>query len=61
MIIKETTGLTNVFANEPPISYTEDTMHNVKAELLNGRVAMIAVMGALINYAYCGQLLPGIW
>ena len=31
------------------------------AEELNGRLAMIGVVAALLNYAWTGQIIPGIW
>ena len=34
---------------------------NNKAELLNGRVAMLGIMAALGAYALTGQVIPGIW
>ena len=35
--------------------------HNEKAELLNGRVAMIGIIAALGAYAVTGQVIPGLW
>ena len=35
--------------------------HNERAELLNGRIAMLGVMAAIGSYALTGQLIPGIW
>ena len=35
--------------------------HNERAELLNGRLAMLGVMAAIGAYAVTGQLIPGIW
>ena len=32
-----------------------------KAEMLNGRVAMIGVISALGAYAATGQIIPGLW
>ena len=31
------------------------------AEELNGRLAMIGIVAALLNYAWTGQIIPGIW
>jgi hypothetical protein len=31
------------------------------AEKLNGRLAMLGIIGALGAYAVTGQILPGIW
>lgn len=34
---------------------------NEKAELLNGRIAMLGVIAALGAYALTGQIIPGVW
>ena len=55
-------GQQNIWAKEPPlIIMSEQTPHNVKAELLNGRVAMLGVIAALGAYALTGQISPGLW
>jgi hypothetical protein len=55
-------GQQNLFAKEPPIIMTDVTVtHNEKAEMLNGRLAMLGVMAALGAYALTGQIIPGIW
>jgi hypothetical protein len=55
-------GQQNLFAKEPPIIMTEVTVtHNEKAEMLNGRLAMLGVMAALGAYALTGQIIPGVW
>lgn len=35
--------------------------HNERAEMLNGRLAMIGVIAALGAYALTGQIIPGVW
>lgn len=55
----------NLFAKEPQM-YTDPNKdftvtHNEKAELLNGRLAMLGVMAALGAYALTGQIIPGLW
>jgi hypothetical protein len=41
---------------------TEVTVtHNEKAEMLNGRLAMLGVIAALGSYALTGQVIPGLW
>ena len=55
-------GQQNLFAKEPPIIMTDVTVtHNEKAEMLNGRLAMLGVIAALGAYALTGQIIPGIW
>jgi hypothetical protein len=36
-------------------------MFNEKAELLNGRVAMLGFIIAVGTYITTGQILPGVW
>ena len=56
-------GQQNIFAKEPPITFEEKytVSHNEKAEMLNGRVAMLGVIAAIGAYAVTGQLIPGIF
>ena len=56
-------GQQNIFAKEPPITFEEKytVSHNEKAEMLNGRFAMLGVIAAIGAYALTGQLIPGIW
>jgi hypothetical protein len=64
-------GQQNMFAKEPEMyidPYIQEQMekdvyqtHNERAEMLNGRLAMIGIMAALLNYASTGQIIPGIW
>jgi len=55
-------GQQNLFAKEPPIIMEQVTVtHNEKAEMLNGRLAMLGVMAALGAYALTGQIIPGVW
>ena len=57
-------GQQNLFAKEPPIIMTDHPFgvpHNERAELLNGRVAMLGIMAAFGAYALTGQIIPGIW
>jgi len=54
----------NLFAKEPPIIMTDHTYgvpHNERAELLNGRLAMLGFVAAIGAYALTGQIIPGIW
>lgn len=54
---------TNIWPIEPPMysdkNYT--VPHNERAELLNGRLAMLGFMAAIGAYALTGQIIPGIW
>ncbi len=52
----------NLFAKEPPMEIMEmNESHNERAEMLNGRLAMLGVIAAIGSYAVTGQLIPGIW
>ena len=52
----------NLFAKEPQMYTQEITVtHNEKAEMLNGRLAMLGVIAAIGAYACTGQLVPGLW
>ena len=60
-VITEDGGRTNIYAKEPQIQVMEITMdHNTKAEMLNGRLAMLGVIAAIGAYVTTGQLIPGI-
>ena len=56
-------GQQNVFAKEPTMTFDEKytVSHNEKAEMLNGRLAMLGVIAAIGAYAVSGQLIPGIF
>ena len=56
-------GQQNIFAKEPPITFEEKytVSHNEKAEMLNGRLAMLGVIAAIGAYAVTVQLIPGIF
>jgi len=55
-------GQQNIWAKEPPIIMENVTVtHNEKAEMLNGRLAMLGVIAAMGSYALTGQIIPGIW
>ena len=52
----------NIFAIEPEIKIMEvNESHNVRAELLNGRLAMLGFIIAIGTYATTGQIIPGIF
>lgn len=53
---------TQIWASEPQMYIEEVTVtHNEKAEMLNGRLAMLGVIAALGAYAMTGQIIPGVW
>ena len=55
-------GQQNIFAKEPRMEAIDVTVtHNEKAEMLNGRLAMLGVIAALGSYAVTGQIIPHIW
>lgn len=61
-ITTEDRGRQNVFAKEPRMYTQEITVtHNEKAEMLNGRLAMLGVIAAIGAYITTGQLIPGIF
>ena len=61
-VTTEDGGRQNLFAKEPQMRVQEVTVtHNEKAEMLNGRLAMLGVIAAIGSYAVTGQLIPGFW
>ena len=61
-VTTEDGGRTNIFAKEPKVELMEISVtHNEKAEMLNGRLAMLGVIAAIGAYAVTGQLIPGIF
>ena len=55
-------GQQNIFATEPPIEILEnEPSHSIKAEIENGRWAMIGFVSAIGAYATTGQIIPGIF
>ena len=70
-IVTEERGRLNAYAVEPTM-YIDPTIetklmkdeyvsHNVKAEKLNGRLAMLGIVAAIGAYAVTGQLIPGVF
>ena len=61
-VTKEDGGRLNSFAKEPQMYIKEVTVtHNERAEMLNGRLAMLGVIAALGAYAVTGDIIPGIF
>jgi hypothetical protein len=58
-------GQQNMFAKEPRMYVDPDkdftVTHNEKAEMLNGRVAMISIMLAFVSYFTTGTLAFGLF
>jgi hypothetical protein len=58
-----TTTPDNLWAKEPTIymdpNYT--VSHNERAELLNGRLAMLGFVAAIGAYVFTGQIIPGVF
>jgi hypothetical protein len=53
---------TNIYAKEPPIEIMEvNETHNEKAERLNGRLAMLGFVAAVISYVATGKLVFGVY
>jgi hypothetical protein len=54
----------NIFAKEPPIimsNHPYGIPHNERAELLNGRLAMLGFVAAIGAYIMTGQIIPGVF
>jgi hypothetical protein len=53
---------TQIWPIEPRMEIIEvKETHDVKAERLNGRLAMLGVIAAIGAYATTGQLIPGVF
>ena len=53
---------TNIYAIEPPIEIMEvNETHNERAERLNGRVAMLGFVAAVLSYLITGKLFFGVY
>ena len=55
-------GQQNIFAKEPQVKVMEVSVtHNERAEMLNGRAAMIGFIAAIGAYIVTGDIIPGIF
>ena len=56
-------GQQNMWAKEPTMTFDEKytVNHNERAELLNGRFAMIGFIAAIGAYIVTGDIIPGIF
>ena len=71
MTVSNYDGKENIFAKEPLMyidpkiteqqKYGVYTPHNVRAEMFNGRFAMIGFVSALVSYGLTGQIIPGVF
>ena len=53
-------GRQNIFSIEPQIQVVDqDGTYWQRAELLNGRLAMIGLVAAVTNYTLFGWIIPG--
>ena len=60
-VTTEDGGRQNLFAKEPQVKVMEVSVtHNERAEMLNGRLAMLGVIAAIGAYCTTGQLIPGV-
>lgn len=61
-VTNEDGGRLNAFAKEPKMEVMEVSVtHNERAELLNGRAAMIGFIAAVGAYVMTGDIIPGIF
>ena len=55
-------GKQNMFGSEPPMQYVENYQGYWKeAEQTNGRLAMMGLLAAVVNYGFTGWIIPGIF
>jgi hypothetical protein len=62
LLLRQVLMSDNVFAKEPQMVYDENYLvsHNERAEMLNGRLAMIGFVAAVVSYALTGKLVFGL-
>ena len=62
-VVTEDHNLTNIYAIEPTVYMDENytVTHNERAELLNGRLAMLGFVAAVISYLATGKLFFGVY
>lgn len=64
MITTNEHGQQNLWAKEPPMTVADHPWgvpHNERAEMLNGRLAMISIMIGLASYLTTGKLFFFTW
>ena len=60
-VVNEDGGRQNIYANEPQMRVTDAQDQLVRAELTNGRWAMIGFIAGVGAYVTTGQILPGVF
>lgn len=64
-IITEDGNRTNIYAKEPVMYVDPDkdfsVTHNEKAEIINGRMAMLGIIAGAVSYAITGKLFFGVF
>ena len=62
LLLRQVLMSDNVFAKEPQMVYDENYLvsHNEQAEMINGRLAMIGFVAAVVSYALTGKLVFGL-
>ena len=61
-VTTEDGGRQNLYAKEPQMKVMEVSVtHNERAELLNGRAAMIGFIAAIGAYIVTGDIIPGVF
>ena len=62
LLLRQVLMSDNVFAKEPQMVYDNNYLvsHNERAEMLNGRLAMIGFVAAVVSYALTGKLVFGL-
>ena len=62
-VVTEDHNRTNIYAIEPTVYMDENytVTHNERAELLNGRLAMLGFVAAVISYLVTGKLFFGVY
>ena len=59
-VTTEQGGRQNIYSIEPPLEVIDqNSTYWQRAELLNGRLAMIGLVAAVTNYTIFGWIIPG--
>ena len=60
-VTTEDGGRQNMFASEPQVQVIDQMDKLTRAELMNGRWAMIGFVAAIGAYVTTGQIIPGLF